>query len=30
MQVRTGGLTTERKLKADVVNLKTGLSFGLF
>ena len=30
MQVRTGGQTTERKVKGDVVNLKVGASFGLF
>jgi hypothetical protein len=30
MQVRTGTQTTERKVKADVVNVKFGVSFGLF
>jgi hypothetical protein len=30
MQVRTGGQTRERKLKADMVNVKFGVSFGLF
>jgi hypothetical protein len=30
MQVRTGGQTRERKVKADLVNLKVGVRFGVF
>jgi hypothetical protein len=30
MQVRTGAQTTERKVKADLVNLKVGVRFGVF